>query len=186
MPYDVRIPGWMDETDLAVLEALAAAVPAGGSIVEIGCFVGRTTWCLARSAAPDVRVHAVDTFDWLPEPGFAKMAGEAYDATLGAEALFDRYTAGCANVVKHRSRSHPVDTLTGEADLVFIDGSHESPTVDRDIAYWGRRLSPGGVLAGDDFSPHLHPDVCRAVVSYATAVDRPVGFAGGKLWMIRL
>ena len=185
MPYDVRIPGWMSETDLKVLEALAAEVPAHGAIVEIGCFVGRTTWCLARSAGADVRVHAVDTFNWLPEPGFAAMAGEGYDPALGAEALFDRYTAGCANVVKHRSPSHPVDGIEGEVDLVFIDGNHESPTVDRDIAYWARRLSPGGVLAGDDFRPHQHPDVCRAVVAHAKTVGRPVTFAGGKLWFIR-
>lgn len=185
MPYDVRIPGWMTETDMKVLEGLAAGVPAGGAIVEVGCFVGRTTWCLARSAAPDVRVHAVDTFDWLPAPGFATMAGEPYDPALGAEALFDRYTSGCANVVKHRSRSHPVDGVEGEVDLVFIDGNHESPTVDGDVAYWAGRLSARGVLAGDDFSPHQYPDVCRAVVAYATAVGRPVAFAGSKLWFIR-
>ncbi|MET0325405.1 MAG: class I SAM-dependent methyltransferase, partial [Ilumatobacteraceae bacterium] len=54
------IDGWMSDDQGRRLYAAAARCPAGGRIVEIGSFRGRSTVVLASAAPDDVEVVAVD------------------------------------------------------------------------------------------------------------------------------
>jgi hypothetical protein len=49
---DLSIPGWMSTRDLRVIAAAAALVPSGGTIVEIGPFLGRCASCRSRCERP--------------------------------------------------------------------------------------------------------------------------------------
>lgn len=42
----IKIPGWTSDKELKILEAFASNVPDGGSILEIGPFIGRSTLAL--------------------------------------------------------------------------------------------------------------------------------------------
>ncbi len=58
---DIRIPGKMSIEEMQFLAALARQVPAGGNIVEVGPFYGRSTHVMARSN-PQANIHSIDTF----------------------------------------------------------------------------------------------------------------------------
>ena len=40
-----------------------------------------------------------------------------------------------------------------QCDLLYIDGDHKRPGIDRDIEYWTRTVKPGGYLAFHDYIP---------------------------------
>src|SRR5579862_5818081 len=68
MPYNLRIPGWMPESELKVLEQLARAVPMNGRVVEVGPFLGRSSWCWAKSVHPSVKITCLDIWDTAQHP----------------------------------------------------------------------------------------------------------------------
>jgi hypothetical protein len=77
------VEGWVTEPQARRLFAAAGAVPAGGRIVEIGSFRGRSAIVLARGARPDVEVVCID-----PHAGSDRGPGEiAARPALGEEDL---------------------------------------------------------------------------------------------------
>ena len=85
MPYRLDIAGWMSESDLKAIEWMASQVPSNGIVLEIGSFLGRSTWAWCKSVPPGTQVIAIDSFSWLPEFGEGFMVGEPYDQSAGAE-----------------------------------------------------------------------------------------------------
>src|SRR4051812_4871503 len=110
MPYDLDIPGWMPEPELRILERLARTIPAGGAMLEVGPFCGRSSWCWSKSVDPSVQVTCVDiwdpdehpytppTLDGDAEAGedFGKMARAG--ANSGTRENFEFYTRDCHNI----------------------------------------------------------------------------------------
>jgi hypothetical protein len=47
-PYDLSIPGWMTEDELRWLHETAKSM---ASVVEIGCYQGRSTFALLQGTA---------------------------------------------------------------------------------------------------------------------------------------
>ena len=144
----------MSEEELLWLASRAAE---HSSIVEIGCFQGRSTCALAANT-PGV-VHAVDTWEGSQEGHWEKMAGKPPD-WLADE--FRRNTAAFPNVVMHRMPSlEAAAALSGlRFDMVFIDGAHGYDDVIADINACGALLTEGGLLCGHDYND---AQVSRAV-----------------------
>ncbi len=143
-----KIDGWMSEDQGRRLFAAPPRCPAGGRIVEIGSFRGRSTVVLASAAPPDVEVVAIDPHagnDRGPQEleGFAAEAEEDHDvfrANLDA--------AGVADRVRHvRALSDDAhDAVDGPIDVLYIDGAHRYRPARTDIAGWGARVADGGTL----------------------------------------
>lgn len=116
------------------------------SIVEIGCYKGRSTYCLACDSG--ATVHAVDIWD-----------GVSYDA------CYDEFLENMKpypNVIPHKMTSHEASLLFApmSVDMVFIDGAHDYESVKHDIDIWFpkcRRL-----ICGHDYNSG-HPGVQQAV-----------------------
>ena len=60
--FKTDVPGWMTEVDLNVLYKLASLGPENGSILEVGCFLGRSTSALFAGKKTSVTLTVVDTF----------------------------------------------------------------------------------------------------------------------------
>ncbi len=138
------IPGWLTEDQARVLYDAAAAVPAGGRIIEIGSHHGRSTILLA-SGARGVTVTAVDPFpdDW-------RYGGSDTEAHFRANTV----RAGVSGAVDLRVTSSADFRAgwQGPAQLVYIDGKHDYWTV-RDDLRWSTVVPEGGtVLVHDAFS----------------------------------
>lgn len=150
---DVR--GWMTEGQGRALFDAAAACPAGGRIVEIGSFQGRSTVVLAMGSDPSVSVVAVDPHagnDRGPQEisGFADEADDdnaRFEANLTATGVRDRVT---------HLRAFSDDALgdvDGLIDVLYVDGAHRYAPALADIRQWGARVGDGGtLLIHDSFS----------------------------------
>lgn len=194
MPYNLSIPGWMPKDHLEIVERLAAAVPLNGLIIEIGPFVGRTTWCLAHTA-PTSRVVSIDIWDPAQHPYYPPATiGDVPLDDFGCapsvdrmQGTFDNFSANvtdCPNVIPIEAKS-PDDVRELRplnADLVFIDAVHHNPGFSDDINFWWGHVKSGGVMAGDDCAP-THPDV--EVTLRAFSIQKNVEFeTQGRIWMI--
>jgi predicted O-methyltransferase YrrM len=149
------VEGWFSPDQLARLAALAAAVPAGGRIVEIGSFRGRSTIAIARSAPPGVEIVAIDPHagnDRGPQEIHGHADAAAEDCKVFVANL-DR--AGVRDRVSHvRKFSHEaLADVDGPVDLLHVDGAHRFGPARDDVRRWGARVVPGGsMLIHDAFS----------------------------------
>lgn len=149
------VEGWFSPEQVARVSSLAAAAPAGGRIVEIGSFRGRSMIAIARSAPAGVELVAIDPHagnDRGPQEieGFEE---EAAQDNVVFNANLQR--AGVAERVRHvRKFSHDAHhDVDGEIDVLHIDGAHRFKPAREDIVAWGDRVVDGGsMLIHDSFS----------------------------------
>jgi predicted O-methyltransferase YrrM len=133
------VPGWLTRDQARLLWDSAAAVPVGGTVLEIGSHQGRSTVVLARAARDrGARVVAVDPF----------VAGRLFGGAATRARFEDNVArAGVGDVVELVAR--PSTALrpdwTAPVDLLYVDGKHDYWTVTDDLR-WAAHLPAGGVL----------------------------------------
>jgi len=149
------VEGWMTPGQARKLWDCASAVRAGGQIVEIGSFRGRSTIVLGRAMAPDVTLIAID-----PHAGNDRGPQELEGFEEHAAADFDVFRAnlaraGVADAVRHirKFSTEALEDVSGDIDLLYIDGAHRFRPALEDIRRWSARIAPGGtLLIHDSFS----------------------------------
>lgn len=149
------VEGWMTPDQARRLWDAAGEVPAGGRIVEIGSFRGRSMIMLASGAHDGVELVAIDPHlgtdrgpqEIVTTEELGQSDTEAFRSNLRA--------AGVEGRVRHvRQRSGEAHAaVEGEIDLLYIDGAHRFAPARADIVGWGRRVRDGGtLLIHDSFS----------------------------------
>jgi hypothetical protein len=147
------IEGWFTWKEALCLHALAKRLPAGSTVVEIGSWKGRSTYCLGRGLV-DGTVYAIDPFDASGEPGSA----ETYDEAAGSTDLHDGFCRrmsglGVADKVKAtRGFSSEFVGRFERIDLLFIDGDHSIEGCLFDYENYAPKIPPGGYIAFHDYS----------------------------------
>lgn len=108
------------------------------SAVEVGCYRGVSTECLAMFCGT---LFAIDPWE---------------DSDPSIKAAFDARIADYANVVPLRNSSPAVcsNFSLAQFDLVYIDGMHTHDEVIADIEAWLPLVRPGGFLCGHDFADY--------------------------------
>ena len=177
----MNVPGKMAWDELAFLSELAAHVPSGGKIVEIGPLFGRSTNAIA-SAAPSAQITSIDTFDnadWI----------KAYQSKLrdvpdfGIDA-FRHYTKKFKNVSAIQGYSPTVVQNWAEPiDMYFEDATHGNPNLKQNMDFWISHLRPGGVVCGHDYTLRF-PDVKREADKWAKQWGVRADVVG-SLWALR-
>ena len=148
-PPDVE--GWLTDAQASRLAARGAEA-AGGTVVEIGSFRWRSTIVLARAAGS---VVAID-----PHAGSDRGPQEiAADAARGdddpAAFVANLAAAGVDGRVRHvrLPSAAALGEVEGPLALLYVDGAHRFAPARDDVARWGARVSPGGImLVHDAFS----------------------------------
>jgi predicted O-methyltransferase YrrM len=176
---DVReVPGWLRNEQAKRLWDIAAQVPDGGQIVEIGSYHGRSTIVLARAAPETVSVFSIDphagndsspgVWDGSPEEGQRDYV--AFHENLRSRGLTER--------VRHiRRPSHTAhDDVAGEIDFLYVDGSHRYGNALDDLRLWGARVRSGGTMC-------VHDTYTSLFVTAATY--RSVALSGGWRYLGR-
>jgi hypothetical protein len=151
---------------LSFYSAIAPAIPAHSTAVEVGVWLGRSLIHLGKELAAHripVQLYGVDTFDGGPAATPAMKDFVAlYDGSLYDEC---ERRLRMANVEARLIRATSVEAARGfedgECSFVFIDASHTYEGTKADIEAWLPKVRAGGVLAGHDFKDY--EDVARAV-----------------------
>lgn len=176
LPFDGH--GWFaNQEPLKYLLQMKSAK----TIIEVGSWLGLSTRFLAENQVPEGKVYAVDTWRG-PE-------NEPYYMYEQAHRLPHLYQQFLSNV-KHAKLTHKIipvrmssleaaEALDVQADLIYIDASHDTKSVLEDIFAWNNHLIEGGYLCGDDW---LWPTVQVAVCQAAAILNKKVGIAGNFWW----
>jgi hypothetical protein len=143
------VDGWLSDDEGRCLANWAI----DKRVLEIGCYAGRSTIWMARTAR---MVDSVDTFEGTDTDKPCK--------TLSSWlANMERYE------LQHRTQYHigysrdVVPDLPYWYDLAFIDGSHVYEEVKQDISLSRQKLRDGGLLAFHDYKRAIDPGVTQAV-----------------------
>jgi predicted O-methyltransferase YrrM len=156
-----QIPGLYGRSDAAFLYRLARR---RGNLVELGCWMGRTTAILLQAARIwSAELTTVDAFRPIakqrtratPEQWRKNLAGAGLTPpkllAITTDEAFDVY---------------PKDRRIA---FLFIDANHGRDQVKRDLENWTPRIKRGGVVALHDmFYPSI-TGVCLAVAEWWSA-----------------
>ena len=142
----------------------------GGTFVEIGSWKGRSTSFIGPICNGNAtRLVCVD--HWA---GSHDSLAARYSAELAASDVQETFRANMrelgivVEVIAEPSTVAALQFTSGSVDRVFLDGSHDGPSVSEDLRVWSARLREGGILAGHDYDAK-HPDLCAAVDAFAAA-----------------
>ncbi|MGH7529899.1 MAG: class I SAM-dependent methyltransferase [Gemmatimonadales bacterium] len=175
--------GYLTEREARFLALLAAATPARGVILEIGCFKGKSTVALASIAAryglgPVVAVDP-HTTPSVTDPDLRGQTSSWADfqATLRAAEVEQAVEA-------HRAFSH--DLARGWARpirLLWIDGDHTHAGAKQDLDLFRAHLVDGAVVALHDVL-HTFEGPIRVFVEELLRSDHfgPAGVCGSIGW----
>ena len=136
------VEGWMTDDQGARLYAAAARCPAGGQIVEIGSFRGRSTIVLASAAGEDVGVVAIDPHagnDRGPQE-ITGYAAEAAGDRAAFEANLRRAGARVRHVAAFSNAAH--GAVEGPIDVLYIDGAHRFGSARADWPFYELSIVP--------------------------------------------
>lgn len=155
--------GFMPEDEGDALYRAAADVPAGGTILEVGTYCGKSTLYLAAAArAGGGRVVTVDHHRGSEEnqPGWEYHDPTLVDPRTGRldtlptlrRTLEDAGVEDVVTVVV--GRSEQVGRWWGTPVwMLFLDGGHTEAQAQADYEAWARHVVPGGRLVIHDVFP---------------------------------
>jgi predicted O-methyltransferase YrrM len=168
-------PGMFSDIDMAAIADLAKRVPVGGTIVDIGSLVGRSTtlWCRYSQAGRIVCIDPWEDHPWtmplLTHDGSVKDNFIANVTDPRVEAI-QGFSPECAN------------NWNAPIDLYWEDGDHSNPTCAASIGFWSRYVKPGGIACGHDY--HI-PAVKAEARSLASRWNSELHLFGSVWWVRR-
>ena len=164
--------GWFPDTNKAYLlrfiEQLRPKV-----VVEVGSWLGLSTMEMAYHLQSGARLYAVDTWQGSVEhikiPEF-----KAFLPTLFRQFLSNVKHKGLTEIIVpiRMSSLEAAASLEVMPQLIYIDASHAEEDVYNDIIAWYKKLTPGGILCGDDWNAwaSVRKGVLRAVYNLRVIV----------------
>jgi len=148
-----RIDGFLTLADAKCLYATARKLRPGSTVVEIGSWKGKSTYCLARGLRGG-RIIAIDPFDASGEPDSSEVYHNSQNGDLYGSFCRTMAVMGVADKVeawKGTSRDF-IDRIP-EIDLLFIDGDHSIDGCRFDYEHYASRVAKGGYLLFHDYQP---------------------------------
>lgn len=147
------VPGMSSTHECRLLAHLASMSPAGGDIVEIGAWKGKSTAWLVEGAQRQSHRPAIVSID--------PHERQSWDDFSSTVRRFDLVGRG---LTIHRAASHDVGrTWSRPIGLLWVDGCHEYEAVVRDIADFVPHVMPGGWVVFDDAAGGVFPGVEQAI-----------------------
>jgi predicted O-methyltransferase YrrM len=191
--YAPDLSGWMDpHFEVVIREKLAERDRSEPLLViEVGSWKGLSTVTLASvlksMGFTQFNIICIDT--WLGAPEFWTWGlndptrGGSLNRIDGYPSVFRTFTKNVKTMghsdviapfpISSQQALEVVKYYKLEADLIYVDASHEYEAVKDDIEWWWTVLKPGGILMGDDYRSNW-PGVVRAVNEKGTPELRGV------------
>lgn len=154
-----NVEGWMGESDLRTLYEYAKDV--NGLIVEIGCYLGRSTTLLAL-ASPNSEIITIDPLEETVFSNYSKkiIRSKLANAIRGLNVTLIQKKSSTVG----REWKRPID-------LLHIDGDHLYEAVKKDIKMFVPYVKKGHYILLHDYNPKptnedynpIHHGVWKAV-----------------------
>lgn len=166
------IEGWYVAHEGKLLYDLAAAVPEGRSIVEVGSWHGRSAAVLASVGRPVILVDPMSAYN-----GPTCASREDIDALA-------RFVAAHDNVRWKRCRTGDLCAEMYRVGMVHVDGDHAWPHPLLDYLHLEPGLAPDAVAAFHDAHADKGPMLAVRALEAAGKLER-LARAGGLLALRR-
>lgn len=148
-----------------------------GVIVELGAYLGGSTWVGAQIARDHWSAyHSVDTWRGASDLAVGETHYRAFLKNL-RDADLDEFV----HVHKKLSAEAAADFPDGSVDLVFVDADHERAGCLADIVAWWPKLREGGVMLGHDYLPKYG---VPAAVADAFGQPDEVSWGAYPIWKV--
>lgn len=151
----MRISGLMTREELAILCRMARSA---GSIVELGCFKGRSLAAMGL-VNPQAELHGVDFFGDMSHRNYEGSTLEETRQNLADVGLTAEFHVGKTDDVA------PNFKLT--IDLLHIDAGHSYEECTNDLNNWVPKINPGGAVCVHDYGPGRNAALDRPEVQQA-------------------
>lgn len=149
-----QIKGWFDYEHVydTVINYLHAQLNRKIKVVEIGAWLGKSSYYLVQHHSAKADIYIIDT--WKGTPGELTTAHSL--ATVK-----DIFLDFMENMKVHEGKFTAIRSLSVEAaklfenssvDFIFIDADHSYQAVRSDIETWQPKLTDTGIIAGHDYT----------------------------------
>lgn len=147
-------------------------------VIEIGSWLGCSTRFLANAIPANGKLYAIDTWRGSPEE-------EVHQKDPRLTYLYQQFLSNVIHaeltekIVPFRMSSvEAARALNVKADLIYLDGAHDTASVYQDIIGWYPHLKEGGIMCGDDW---LWPTVQTAVIKGAKELNKSI-YTSKNFW----
>lgn len=141
------IEGFLNDGDEKMLAGEASSVK-NGIIVEIGCWLGKSTRVLSENAKTS-KVYSVDPMQGIRGENDADIDKRSPDELM---RILYKNMEGCDNWELIRKTSEEaVEGWDKPIDLMFIDGLHDYDNVYFDALNWSKFVKPNGIIMFHDY-----------------------------------
>lgn len=175
------IPGWFN-----MLEDYKDGydrTPAGGTVVEVGAWFGRSTAFFAdmiRKGKKPINFFSVDP--WTP---INDQKGICLTTDTSHYGVFLQNMAACGvlqYVTPIRLSSLEASQLfeNNSIDVLFIDGAHDAVNIETDLYSWLPKCKDGGMICGDDY----HETWPAVIATVKAMLPNHVLGKGGNTWRL--
>lgn len=152
-PQIDRIEGWLVPGQEEWLYNAARSLPEDATIVEIGCYHGRSTACLALGCVgTNKHVYSIDLFGGVYSDSEMSGTVDKFDTEFQDKWRSNMEAAGLsgyATPIKGSSKDI-AKTWSRPIDFLFIDGSHQYEDVIADFDNFFGHVVPGGLVGMHD------------------------------------
>lgn len=130
----------------------AACVGESPRIAEIGVHIGEVASRILERH-PTLRWLGIDPYECDPDMTNYREGATGSEVLRIVRSQLQPWLGGRAQLLVARS-DEVLDAEVGDEhfDLVFVDARHSFETAAADIATWGQRVKPGGLVAGHDYA----------------------------------
>jgi hypothetical protein len=167
-----NVPGWFTKYDATAYTNMLERIPDGGSLIEVGCYVGKSLCSQAEVIKrKGIHVLAVDLF---------KGEGVYKDifALVPPDEMFSNFEKNMKafglEPTAFRGDSLEAAKLDIMADAIFIDADHSYDGVRKDLIAWWPHLKYGGIIGGHDYYDEGGYGLCCAVNFFPGFVGRNI------------
>ena len=171
-----NIYGWFNDGHKDMYDIFVKQANDGDSILEIGCFLGKSSIYLAnkiKQSKKDIKLYCVDLFSIRPDYPGNKVLREALFKKNGSDALpqfkslMSKYNVTDIVVPFKMSSHEALDLFIDQGKkfkYIFIDGGHDYEIVKPDIEKSLLLIEKNGIIAGDDYFTSKKDDQVQKAV----------------------
>lgn len=153
------IDGWFDYPN--AFEFLVNSIPDGGTFVECGAWLGKSSAYLCDIANERINIFIVDS--WKGAPSQISTHYKLVSTKDVFQIFLENMKGRKFTVIKKLSKEAVLDFKDNSCDVVYIDMDHTYEAVCEDIDLWLPKVKFGGYLAGHDYDSRHWPGVVKAV-----------------------